>query len=191
MEELKPDVLVVATGAAPLVPDNIPGIDREGVHTAWDVLKGEAALKPRNVVIVGGGSVGCETADFLAELGDNLAMGRTTVTIVEMLRRIAMDMALETRHLLMGRLREKAVTIITAAKVKEIRDEGVVISRNGSDETLPNVDHIILALGSGPVEELSEKLRGKVGEIHVIGDAQKPRRAVEAIAEGRKIGMKI
>jgi pyruvate/2-oxoglutarate dehydrogenase complex dihydrolipoamide dehydrogenase (E3) component len=161
------------------------------VHTAWDVLKGKAALNPRNVVIVGGGSVGCETADFLAELGDNLIMGRTTVTVVEMLRRIAMDMPLETRHLLMERLRHKGVRFITEAEVIEIRDEGVVISRNGSDEILPNVDHVILALGSGSVDELSEKLQGKVEEIQVIGDARKPRRAVEAIAEGRQIGMKI
>ena len=53
------------------------------------------------------------------------------------------------------------------------------------------MDHVILALGASPVDALSEKLKGKVGEIHVIGDAQKPRRAVEAIAEGREIGMKI
>ncbi|TET74982.1 MAG: FAD-dependent oxidoreductase, partial [Dehalococcoidia bacterium] len=112
VDEMKPDVVIVATGACPLTPDDIPGVDNERVVTAWDVLAGKAVTAARNVVILGGGLVGCETADFLAETGDNPAVGRTAVTIVEMLGDVALDMPSEVKHLLMQRLHAKGVKIL-------------------------------------------------------------------------------
>jgi len=190
VEEMKPDVVIVATGASPLIPDDIPGIDKDRVATAWDVLAGKAAAKAKNVVILGGGLVGCETADFLAETGDNLAAGRTTVTIVEMLENVALDMALEPRHLLMQRLHAKGVKILTSANVKEILDDGMLFVRDGREESIHNVDNIILALGATPADQLSEKIKDKVAEVYVIGDAKEPRRVLEATAEGAEIGRK-
>ena len=191
VRKMKPDVVILATGASPLVPDDIPGIDKDRVVTAWDVLAGKAATAPRNVVILGGGLVGCETADFLAETGDNLAAGRTAVTIVEMLEDVALDMALEARHLLMQRLHAKGVKILTSAKVKEILDDGVVFVRDGQEESLHNIDNIVLALGARPVDHLSEKIKDKVAEVYVIGDAKEPRKVLEATAEGAEVGRKI
>jgi len=191
VEAMKPDVVIVATGAAPLVPDDIPGIDKDRVVTAWDVLAGKAATAARNVVILGGGLVGCETADFLAETGDNLAAGRTAVTIVEMLEDVALDMANEARHLLMQRLREKGVTILTSAKVKEILDDGVLFIRDGQEESIHNADTIVLALGAKPVDHLFEEIKDKVVEVYVIGDAKEPRKVLEATADGAEVGRKI
>jgi len=191
VEEMKPDVVIVATGAAPLVPDDIPGVDKERVVTAWDVLAGKAATAARNVVILGGGLVGCETADFLAETGDNAVVGRTAVTIVEMLEGVALDMANEARHLLMQRLRDKGVRILTSARVKEILDDGVLFVRDGQEESIHNLDTIVLALGAKAVDPLSEKIRGKVAEVYVIGDAKEPRKVLEATAEGAEVGREI
>jgi pyruvate/2-oxoglutarate dehydrogenase complex dihydrolipoamide dehydrogenase (E3) component len=191
VEEMKPDVVIVATGACPLVPDDIPGIDKDRVVSAWDVLAGKAVTAARNVVILGGGLVGCETADFLAETGDNPAVGRTAVTIVEMLKNVASDMANEARHLLMQRLHAKGVKILTSAKVKEILDDGVIFIRDGQEESVRNVDAIVLALGASPVDSLSEKIKGKVAEVYVIGDAKEPRKILEATAEGAEVGRKI
>ncbi len=191
VEEMKPDVFIVATGASPLVPDDIPGIDKDRVATAWDVLAGKAAAAAKNVVILGGGSVGCETADFLAETGDNLYAGRTAVTIVEMLEDVALDMVPESRDLLMQRLHTKGVQILTSAKVKEILEDGVLLIRDGTEESIRNVDSIILALGSRPVDHLSEKIKNKVAEVYVIGDAKEPRKVLEATAEGAEIGRRI
>jgi 2,4-dienoyl-CoA reductase-like NADH-dependent reductase (Old Yellow Enzyme family)/thioredoxin reductase len=191
VQKMKPDVVIVATGASPLVPDDIPGIDKEKVVTAWDVLAGKAAAGANDVVILGGGLVGCETADFLVETGDNLSAGRTAVTIVEMLENVASDMTSEPRHLLMMRLRAKGVKILTLAKVKEILDDGVVFIRDGREESIQNVDNIILALGARPVDHLSEKLNGKVAEVYVIGDAKEPRKVLEATASGAEVGRKI
>jgi len=191
VEEMKPDVVIVATGAAPLVPDDIPGIDKDRVVTAWDVLAGKAVTVARNVVILGGGLVGCETADLLAETGDNMAIGRTAVTIVEMMDDVALDIAVQPRYLLMQRLHDKGVKILTSAKVKEILDDGVVFTRDGQEESINNVDNIVLALGARPVDHLSEKIKGKVAEVFVIGDAKEPRKVLEATAEGAEIGRQI
>jgi len=191
VEAMKPDVVIVATGACPLVPDDIPGIDKDRVVTAWDVLAGKAAIAARNVVILGGGLVGCETADFLAETGDNPVVGRTVVTIVEMLEGVALDMANEPRHLLMQRLRDKGVRILTSARVKEILDDGVLFVRDGQEESIHNVDTIVLALGARAVDHLSKKIRDKVTEVYVIGDAKEPRKVLEATAEGAEVGRRI
>jgi len=191
VDEMKPDVVIVATGASPLIPDDIPGINKDMVVTAWDILAGRTAPTAKDVVILGGGLVGCETADFLAETGDNLAAGRTAVTIVEMLEDVALDMGIEARHLLMERLHAKGVKILTSAKVKEILDDGVLFIRDGQEESVRNVDSIILALGSRPVDHLSEKIKDKVAEVYVIGDAKEPRKVLEATAEGAEIGRKI
>jgi pyruvate/2-oxoglutarate dehydrogenase complex dihydrolipoamide dehydrogenase (E3) component len=191
VDELKPDVVIVATGARSLRPSNMPGIDKELVVSAWDVLGGQAAAIGKNVVIVGGGLVGCEIADFMAEAGDNLGASPTKVTIVEMLEDVATDMSFEARHLLMQRLRTKGVRILTRTEVKEILDDGVVIVRDGQEESIRGVEHVVLAMGATSCDELSAKIVGKVAEVHVIGDAVKPRRILEATAEAAEIGRKI
>jgi 2,4-dienoyl-CoA reductase-like NADH-dependent reductase (Old Yellow Enzyme family)/thioredoxin reductase len=191
VQEMKPDVVIVATGASPLVPDDIPGIDNDKVVTAWDILAGKAAPTARNVVILGGGLVGCETADFLTGAGDNLGADRTDVTILEMLDNVALDMVPDARHLLMQRLHTKGVKVVTSAKVKEILEDGVLFERDGQEESIHNVDSIVLALGASPVDQLSEKIKDKVAEVHVIGDAKQPRKVLEATAEGAEVGRKI
>ncbi|MBW1829924.1 MAG: FAD-dependent oxidoreductase, partial [Deltaproteobacteria bacterium] len=191
IDKAAPDVVVVATGGSPIIPDDIPGMNKDLVVTAWDVLAGKSRPDGK-VVILGGGSVGCETADFLASSGDNLITGSTTVTILEMQRNVAMDMAIPSRHLLMQRLREKGVRIITSCKVEEILDDNALkIIKDGNEEIMHHADHIVLALGTKAVNNLSEVLKEKAYEIHVIGDAKRPRTILEAIAEGAEIARTI
>jgi 2,4-dienoyl-CoA reductase-like NADH-dependent reductase (Old Yellow Enzyme family)/thioredoxin reductase len=185
--KLKPDVVIVATGATPFIPD-IPGSGKDKVFTAWDVLAGNAAQRARNIVVIGGGMVGCEVADFLADQGDNIAVRRTAVTIVTRQRDVALDMLPEPRHLLLERLREKDVRFITRATTKEIRDDGVLLDKDGEEVNISGVDCVILARGAKSVDELSSKIRDKVAEVYVIGDAKTPRKALEAISEGAQVG---
>ncbi len=188
--EFKPDVVIVATGATPFVPD-IPGVEKEKVFTAWDVLAGNAAQRARNVVIIGGGMVGCEVADFLADRGDNIVVGRRSVTVVTRQRDVAVDMMPEPRQLLLQRLREKEVRFITRATTKKILDGGVLLDKDGEEVSISGADYIVLARGAKSVDTLSDKLKDKVAEIYVIGDAKEPRKALEAIAEGAEIARKI
>jgi len=141
--------------------------------------------------VVGGGMVGCETADFLAERGDFSFVQRREVTIIEMLSDIALDMFAGTRYFLMGRLRADDVEIITSATVKEILNDGLVFTRNGVEETIRGMDTVVLALGAKALDELSQKVSGKVPEVYVIGDAKEPRKALQAIAEGAELARTI
>ena len=188
---VKPDAVVVATGGEPMMPD-LPGIEGANVVSSHDVLSGKVVVPPGNMVIIGGGMVGLEVAEFLANPGDHPLLGPNNVTVVEMLDSVGMDLASDMRSLLMHSLRENGVRILTSATVKEILDDGLVISMgDGKEEVMHGVDRIILAMGAKSVDVLSEEIKDKVAEVYVIGDAKQPRKALEAIAEGSEVARKI
>ena len=86
VEQLKPDVVILATGGISIVP-TITGVNRGNVVQAWDVLRGKKI--GNRVVVIGGGMVGCDTADFLAKKGK-------TVTVVTRFPIVAQDMELSS-----------------------------------------------------------------------------------------------
>jgi len=169
----------------------LPGIDNEKVVTAWDILAGHEAGLARKVVIIGGGLVGCETADFLAQTSDNKGVAATEVTLLEMQDSVALDGVSETRHLLVERLIEKRVEVIHQAKVKEILDDGVVYVKDGREESIHGAECIILAVGVKSADNLSETVKDRVEEIYVIGDARTPAKALQATAAAAEVGRKI
>lgn len=184
VNEIKPDVVVVATGATPIIPSRIPGADKPAVVTAHDVLASKKLVGDK-VVIIGGGEVGCETADYIGE------RGATEITILEMLDGVALDMVPWSKEFLLDRLGEHRVKILTSAAVKEILDDGVVFTKDGKEESIRGVDNVVLAMGAKSLDELSAAIKDTIPEVYVIGDAQKPRRAVEAIFEGAELGRRI
>lgn len=190
IEKEKPDVVIVATGGKPLTPA-IPGVEGKKVVTANEVLEGKLAISRGKVLVIGGGMVGCEIADMLADTGYNQTTGSVPVTIVEMLADIGLDVIPQTRMLLLPRLREKGVEVITSATVREFLEDGVIIIKDGQEETIRGMDFIILACGTESVDELSAKIKDKVPEVYVIGDAKAPRKALEAIAEAAEIAREI
>ncbi len=204
VKEFKPDVAIVAVGSEAFIPD-LPGIkNNKKVATAHDILSGRIAIPlesplmsgktgipEANILVLGGGMVGCETADFLATRGDNPIVGRVSVTIVTSKKEVGLDMVPEIRTLLMQRLWEKGVTISNSSVIKEILDDGVLIEKDGKEETIRGADMIILARGVKSVDKISQKIKDIVTEVHVIGDAREPREALEAIAEGSKIGREV
>ena len=183
----KPDVVIAATGAKPLVPD-IPGAAGENVFLYSDVLSGEADIPPGNVLIIGGGTTGCETAECLASTGDNINLGQTDVTIVEMGEEIGPEIFTESRVLLMEDLKSKGARFITSARVKEITSDGAVIDVKGAEKAISGFDTIVLAMGAKSVNSLSGDLENTGPEVITIGDAKEPRQALHAIAEGAIAG---
>ncbi len=175
-----PDAVVIATGGTPAMPD-IPGIDKPNVVTAQDVLSGKARAG-QNVVIIGGGMVGCETGHYLAEQGK-------TVTIVEILKRMASDMFPMTRRRLMDGLRGKKVTLLASATCEEIKEGAVqVTTAEGKKETIP-ADTVIIAVGYKANDYLYKALEGKVPETYCIGNSAEPRKILEATSEGYQAGL--
>jgi NADPH-dependent 2,4-dienoyl-CoA reductase/sulfur reductase-like enzyme len=188
--EERPDVAIIATGGEALVPD-IPGIDGPRVTTYQEVLAGRVPIMPGKVLIIGGGMAGCETAEFMFQQGDYPLVGHTSVTIMEMRDAIATDMSPEGRVVLMDRIRRKGIQIMVRTEVKEFLEDGVVVERDGREETIRGVERIVLCMGIRPVDELAARIGDEVGEVHVIGDAKQGRRLYEAIREGRETAMAI
>jgi 2,4-dienoyl-CoA reductase-like NADH-dependent reductase (Old Yellow Enzyme family)/thioredoxin reductase len=180
ISNMSPDAVVIATGGTPAMPD-IPGIDKSNAVTAQDVLSGKAKAG-QNVVIIGGGMIGCEAGRYLAEQGKK-------VTIIEILRRMASDMFPMTRRRLMDGLRSKKVTLLASATCEEIKGGSVqVTTAEGKKETIP-ADTIIIAVGYKANDRLYKALEGKVPEIYCIGNSSEPRRILEATIEGYQTGL--
>ncbi|MBA7695035.1 NADH oxidase [subsurface metagenome] len=158
--QLKPDVVILAAGGIPIVPA-IPGASRGNVVTAWDVLSGKET--GNGVVVVGGGMVGCETADFLAEQGKK-------VTVVEMLPAIAQDMEFVRRGMLLDRFAEYPVEVKTNAEIREIVADGVI---TGDGEKI-TADTVVLALGVIANRELELPLSSKSWALYCVGDCDTP-----------------
>ncbi len=178
---MKPDVAFLATGARPLVPD-IEGIEKGletgKVMTAVDsLLSEEKADDP--IVIIGGGLVGCETALYLAR-----EQGRS-VTIVEVLDSVALDMVWANALDLVRLLDLAEVKIMTNIRVREITDTGLIVIDGQNKEIDMEAGTIILAAGMKPHRELVEALADmELPEVYTIGDCVEPSKVLCAVWQG-------
>lgn len=177
IKQLSPDVLIIATGAKPLVP-HISGV--ENCLNAIDVLDGKVQCGKKTLVI-GGGLVGCETADYLGERGFD-------VTLIEARDDIAMDIVSEHRIYLMKNFKENHIQVYTNSPVQTIGKDGVVIEKNNQNIELSGFDSIVLAIGSRAYQPFAQNL---AKEQYVIGDALSARRAIDALREAREVIIKI
>jgi 2,4-dienoyl-CoA reductase-like NADH-dependent reductase (Old Yellow Enzyme family)/thioredoxin reductase len=177
----QPEVVVLATGARPIIPP-IPGVEGDNVALAHDVLAGRAVVRGDRVIVVGGGQVGIETAEFLAEQGKK-------VTIVEMLEKIGADLGVTVRWIVLKGLAERGIKTMTNAKVQEVTQRGVVVERDGARETVEG-DTVVIAVGSQPERPSLGDLESKA-EVYMVGDCVKPRKALEAIYEGASVALRI
>ncbi|MFZ5925087.1 MAG: FAD-dependent oxidoreductase, partial [Bacillota bacterium] len=178
----RPDVVVIATGARQ-ARLNVPGADRKNVVMSWDVIAGKAQVG-KKVAIIGGGLVGCETAELLAEKGHE-------VTIVEMLPRIGWDIGPIVGSLLFDRLEKRGVKTVTDAKTTAIGDRDITVEKGGKTETLSGFDTVVLAVGSVPEDTLANQLEGSGIDYYVIGDAWRTRRITHAVYEGLRVAHEI
>lgn len=176
----QPDAVVLATGAVPLRPA-IPGLEDTGVIDAIDVLDGKQAVSGA-VLVLGGGMVGAETADFLGEQG-------CRVTIVEMDDALAKAVQPGPRLYLLQRLAEHGTTILVGATVTQLHPDGATYQAAGDTHRLAGFDAVVLALGATAHNPLEAALRGLVKEVHVLGDAVKARAAIDATQEAARIAV--
>ncbi|MEE8472139.1 MAG: FAD-dependent oxidoreductase, partial [Dehalococcoidia bacterium] len=179
--EAKPDVVILAAGASPDFPD-IPGVGGSNVASPLDVLNGVTGTGER-VVVVGGGLIGCEAAEFLATKGKK-------VTITSRQPRIGHDIGSTTRWGVMLRMKKLGIVVEANMTAQEITAEGVRFQREGESRFL-EADTVVLAGGMKANRGLVGALEGKVADLHVIGDCVEPRRIGEAMKEGFLAGNKI
>lgn len=174
VDRLKPDAVVVATGAKQIIP-KIPGINGPNVINAWDILRGVADVQGK-ALVVGGGMMGCETAEYLAERGKD-------VEVVEMLPEVGWDMEPFSKVFLLERFQKQEVKTHTSVKVEKITVEGVEAIGVNWEKHVYDADTVVIAVGSRSCDELYHNLKGRVKEIYKIGDCKEPSRILEAIHE--------
>lgn len=170
----KYDIAVIAMGSEAIRP-NLPGIGRNNVVISRDLLEGRADAKGR-VVVVGGGCAGAQTAEALAGRGH-------PVTVIEATGDIAVDAPIDDRMLLLGRLEKLKVRILRNTKLMSIGPKAVTIEHPGGTVPMP-ADTVVICLGSFPNDGVLKELERHVHHVKVVGDALKPRRVTEAVAEG-------
>lgn len=181
IEREKPDAVIMATGASPVARIACSG---PNILTAWEVLAGREVGK--RVLVLGGGMVGIETAEFLSEKGCQV----TVITSREGPEKLAPDMEGTTRALLLERLPASKISLMFSAKVVEVCEGQVLVSQEGKEQWL-KTEAIILAQGSRANQDLLPALGGKVPQILSIGDCREPRSAKEAIHEGFTAALQI
>ena len=163
--ELKPDAVIVATGSTPLILP-IPGLADCGYVNAEDMLTGKYNVG-KKVLIVGGGMVGAEAAEHLAERGHDC-------DIVEMKPVVGEDIMPEPRKYIMASLEHHRVGQFTNARVSEFFTDGVAYTStlDGSSHELRGYDNVVLAMGYRSNNTLSAELEKLVQQVIVIGEAR-------------------
>jgi 2,4-dienoyl-CoA reductase-like NADH-dependent reductase (Old Yellow Enzyme family)/thioredoxin reductase len=205
-----PDAVVVATGARPLIPRQIPGWDLPHVLNPAQALRAEPQVGTR-VIVEGGDLIGCQVALWFAERDNEvtlLARGRTDLFGAGT-DEFAYDMVGEIRRPTIIKELEESVQLMPKRGIKRIvsdRISGllVVVDAAGAfpphtstlrigpvDEETLRADTVVIGTKRRPVDELYDELRGAVQELYIVGDAIEPRTVEEAVAEGSAAGRSI
>jgi NADPH-dependent 2,4-dienoyl-CoA reductase/sulfur reductase-like enzyme len=181
--------VVVAIGGVP-VPRRFPGSDHPKVADGCAVLRAEAQIGPR-VVVVGGGLVGCEVALHLAQLNhqvsivtrreDFMGEGSDTGIAVEHSNRSALLELIERHH----------VDVRTGLQVVQVDDEGVQFADRSGRALRLAADSVVLSSGFGPQPGFAEELAGLGMPVSSVGDCVQPRKIFDAIHEAFAAAMRI
>jgi 2,4-dienoyl-CoA reductase-like NADH-dependent reductase (Old Yellow Enzyme family)/NADPH-dependent glutamate synthase beta subunit-like oxidoreductase len=183
VREIDPQVLIVATGSIPEEP-SFP-VKGQEVYTADQVLLGKQP-EGKRILLVGGGKVGCEVADYLTSLGykvDIVGRGESLTEIVT------------SRHqqFLIKRLREKGVRFFMGTDVLDVNLPKALLHTNNREDIYGDYDCVVLATGRKPDGQLGKEVENyqPSPEVFTIGDAHFPRTALEAIHEAALLSIKI
>jgi len=202
IEQIKPDVVVIATGGIPTVPE-ISGIKGRNVLSVPDLHRrvkgylnffGPRVLRwltqfylpiGRKVIVVGGALQGGEITEFLVKRGRQ-------VTWIDSASTLKDNRLPNARTLRLFRwLDKKGVTMMTEVKYEEITDKGLTITTNDGKRQILEADSIIPVMPWAPNTELAKSLEGKVAEVYPIGDCKEPRLILDAVGEGFRVARDI
>lgn len=192
INNLKPDIIVNATGSTPLLPpinglkDNIDQEDgkvRSILKMIKDIPNFPEDATNKKVVVVGGGAVGLDVVEFFAKRGAD-------VSIVEMLPVVGKDLDFVTKVDVTNMLEKHNVNVLTNTALKEVKEESFIVEKDGKQETL-TFDYGFVCLGMRNYAPIYETLKNEYQDSDVeivnIGDSVRARRIIDGVAEGRNI----
>lgn len=179
--EFKGWEVIAGAGAQPIVIPSFTGFKQW--MTADDVLAGRA-FPGRRIVVIGGGSVGCETADYLAPLVNDLYPRNREITLLEMAPGVMAGESGPGRSLLVQRMMAKGVQMICGAKVEKVDESSIWYTKDGQQHCIADADTLVLAMGYKADPALEEMLKAAGASYHLIGDANKVGTIKDAIGAG-------
>ncbi|MDE7310911.1 MAG: NAD(P)/FAD-dependent oxidoreductase [Eubacterium sp.] len=180
--------VIAATGAFPVILKPFTAFKQW--MSADEVLAGKA-FPGRKVVVLGGGSVGCETADYLAPLVDDLYPRNREIILLEMADNIMLQETGPGRSLLVQRMRKKGIQIVCGAKVGRVDAEHIYYSKGGKEYCIDDADTLVFAAGYQIDPSVEEMLKESGAVYHMAGDAHSVGNLKSAISEAYETAMRI
>jgi NADPH-dependent 2,4-dienoyl-CoA reductase/sulfur reductase-like enzyme len=164
----RPDVLIIAVGSAPIIPD-IPGVKGKNVVWAGEVELGRVKVGER-VLVAGAGMTGSETALHMAQQGKK-------VTLIDMLPLEKIDAEYPFVNIISLRrmLKELKVDIKTEVKLEAITDTGTIVTDKNRNKAEIPCDTVVLAVGVRPRTEVVQSFENLAPEVYMAGDCNKDR----------------
>lgn len=182
VKKLNPDAIVVATGSVPIIPQ-VSGIDGANVRIATTLLK-ERQETGGNVIVVGGGLVGCETALYLAQKGKK-------VTIIDMLPEIGQNIIFMAKFSMFEALQDKGIETVGGLKLIGVTKNGITVEDTGGNKKDMVCDTVVIAAGLEADDTLYHELVEDFNEVHKIGDCIKARKFIDALQEAFQVAIDI
>lgn len=180
VKEFGADEVIVATGATD-ISLHIPGADGDNVYSYHEALNGKA-INGTNIAVIGGGLVGCETAEYLSDQGKG-------VTIIEMKPDVASDMGLLNRMSMVEHyFGRENFNIITDSILKSIQKSSITVETKSENRDIENIDAVVIAVGSKSDNTLTKALDQAGIKYHAIGECAKaPGQILIAVREAYDI----
>lgn len=173
--------VIASTGAKPVVIPQFTAFKQW--MTADDILKGKA-FPGRKIVVLGGGSVGCETADYLAPVVHDLFPRNREITVLEMMPGVMMTESGPGRSLLVQRMMKKGIRMICGAKVERVESDKIYYIKDSEEYCISDADTLVFASGYKADPAMEEMLKEAKVSYHLVGDAQKVGNLKDAISQG-------
>jgi 2,4-dienoyl-CoA reductase-like NADH-dependent reductase (Old Yellow Enzyme family)/thioredoxin reductase len=177
-----PDVVIVATGSRPAML-SIPGADSDMTTDVRSVYENRS-IDGQKIVIIGGGDIGCETADWLAG-------PKRQVTVVEILPDVLHRMKKIPKQRLLARLARKNVTILTQTRITAIEKNRVFLETKDGSMFELEADRVIFAIDAVSENRMVDDLKGKVKQVMAVGDADSPGNLGAALRSGTAAALNI
>jgi 2,4-dienoyl-CoA reductase-like NADH-dependent reductase (Old Yellow Enzyme family)/thioredoxin reductase len=184
IKSLNPYAVIVATGGNSVIPP-IEGARQPHVCTVTEILNGTVKLTGKRVAVIGSGMTGLETAEKLAEDGNQ-------IIVVEMLSQIGPDAFGQHLDDILPRLNAYKVDFIAGQKLIKINTNSIIMANTSSgQQSEENIDNVVLSVGVKSNDKLAKELQPHFERIYTIGDASKVGRIAHAVRDGFDTAWKI
>ncbi|EQF23215.1 flavin oxidoreductase / NADH oxidase family protein [Clostridioides difficile CD160] len=177
VEKENVDALIIAVGSSPLVPP-IPGLDGDNVVVVNNYyLEKDKVETAKEIIVLGGGLAGCETAIHLSKEGKK-------VNLVEMRGELAPDANIRHRPILLSEIEKQDIKVHTEFKGLKVSEKGVLCADKDGNEILVSGTHVICALGQRANRNIVDELIDCAPHVAQIGDCVRPSTITTAVYQG-------